>query len=144
MCPFLLFMYHTVILLYMLMCYFWPGFFFLNPSQDDSRRLGSLSGSPGFVRGCFMVHHDVVRNSCPTSVKTFCQSILHSMDSKYMYLIRHHLLHILQNQVYYFMLWYSIWTLEGIFYFKSKFWSLSQFINFGSFFFNQYMHLFNI
>lgn len=32
-----------------------------------------------------MVHHDVVRNSCPTSVKTFCQSILHSMDCKYMY-----------------------------------------------------------
>lgn len=60
-------------------------FCFLNPSQEDSRRLGSLSGNAGFATGCFMVHHDVVRNSCPTSVKTFCQSILHSMDCKYMY-----------------------------------------------------------
>lgn len=91
-----------------------------------------------------MVHHDVVRNSCPTSVKTFCQSILHSMDCKYMQwctFIRHRLhVHILQNQVYCFI-GYSIWTLEGKFYFKSKFWSLSMPIYKFWIFFYQYMHL---
>lgn len=34
-----------------------------------------------------MVRHDVVRISCTTSVKAVCQSILHSLDSKYLYVI---------------------------------------------------------
>lgn len=106
--------------------------FFLNPSQEDSRWLGTLSGSAGFVTGCFMVHHDVVRISCTTSVKAVCQSILHSLDSKYF--ICHHLRKC--YEIWFIVLWFSTWTLEEKFYFTNyKFWSVCQFINFWSFFF---------